>query len=180
MNRLLLPICLLSIFLLAACAGSEGVVEDVDEAVADFDRTAVAIIQPLNGGDLSGRIVFEETEDYVRISGEVHGLSTGKHGFHIHAGMSCEDMGGHYNPEGAPHGSPDEQMHHVGDLGNLVANDDGLARYEALSAAVTLSGPQSVVGHALIVHETEDQYLPQPSGSAGPEIGCGVIELQEE
>ena len=29
----------------------------------------------------------------------VHGMSVGKHGFHIHANGDCTDPGPHFNPE---------------------------------------------------------------------------------
>lgn len=177
MPRLLLPALLTATLLLAACATTEDVVDEIDEEFTG--RTAVAEIEPINGGNLSGRIVFEEVGDYVRISGTVEGLEEGKHGFHIHEGTSCSDRGGHFNPEGYNHGSPNESVHHLGDLGNLVAEEDDSA-YDHLSRVVSLSGSNSVVGHVLVVHQGEDQFIPQPSGSAGTEIGCGVIELQDE
>ncbi len=179
MTRLLLPALLTAALLLAACAPTEDVVDEIDDEFSS--RTAVAEIEPINGGDLSGRIVFEEMGDYVLITGTVGGLTRGKHGFHIHEGTSCSDRGGHFNPEGSAHGSPNESVHHLGDLGNLVAEEDpDDSAYEHISRVVSLSGPNSVVGHALVVHQNEDEYIPQPSGSSGPEIGCGIIQLQDE
>jgi Cu-Zn family superoxide dismutase len=32
-----------------------------------------------------------------------------------------------------------------------------------------------VVGHAIIIHEGPDDFSSQPSGAAGPRIGCGEI-----
>ena len=143
------------------------------------NRTAVAEIQPLQGSDVEGTITFKEAEGGIRISGTVRGLERGKHGFHIHEGTSCENPGGHYSPEGSPHGSPDEPERHVGDLGNLVASEGGTAEYERGDRILTLSGDQSIAGHALIVHRGEDDYVSQPSGAAGPEIGCGIIQVQD-
>lgn len=148
-------------------------------AETDTARTAVATITPIGDEDIAGRITFEETGDFMEVRGTIRGLSEGKHGLHVHAGTTCTERGDHFNPTNAPHGSPDEPstQRHVGDLGNLVAEND-TARYERVDRVIQLSGPQSIAGHVLVVHQGEDLYIPQPSGDSGDQIGCGVIELQ--
>lgn len=138
--------------------------------VASVDLEGIADVE------LGGELTLRQVGDFVRIDGSVHGLSDGKHGLHVHEGASCSERGGHFAPAGHPHGSPDEpSMHrHAGDLGNLVSEGD-TARYHRVDATVKLTGPGSALGHVLVIHRGEDAYLPQPSGSAGDEIGCGVI-----
>ena len=41
----------------------------------------------------------------------------------------CKTAGPHYNPFNITHGGPGKEIRHVGDLGNLVAGEDGLAEY---------------------------------------------------
>jgi Cu-Zn family superoxide dismutase len=38
-----------------------------------------------------------------------------------------------------------------------------------------LSGADSIVGHAVIVHEKVDDLKTQPTGNAGGRLACGVI-----
>lgn len=139
---------------------------------------AFAEISPLTDRNVEGTIVFEEKKDFVKISGTINGLTEGKHGFHVHTGMTCDEPGGHFAPKTDEHGAPTEQAHHLGDLGNLVADSTGTARYEMMDDRLSLNGPQSIVGRALIVHAGEDGFNPQPSGDSGTKIGCGVIELR--
>jgi len=63
----------------------------------------------------------------VHIEGRVQGLTPGKHGFHVHVNGNCSSpdamsAGGHYAPTGGRHGGPTDKEHHMGDLGNIVAD----------------------------------------------------------
>jgi Cu-Zn family superoxide dismutase len=55
------------------------------------------------------------------------------HGFHIHEFGDITDKsqglatGLHYNPHNQPHSCPPTNRRHVGDMGNLVANERGEA-----------------------------------------------------
>jgi Cu-Zn family superoxide dismutase len=40
------------------------------------------------------------------------------------------------------------------------------------------AGPNSVVGHAVILHGNPDDLMTQPSGNAGPRIACGVVAMK--
>ena len=121
------------------------------------------------------------------IKGRIEGLESGEHGFHIHefGDMTdgCASMGGHYNPDNVDHGSLDEG--HVGDLGNVTANDEGVADFTIIAKRVDLMGDRSVVGRGMVIHADRDD-LGQGSdaeslktGNAGDRLACGIIVLKE-
>ena len=64
----------------------------------------------------------------------------------------CSELGPHFNPTGAPHGSMKTQNRHAGDLGNIVAGPDGVARISMFSGKVSLLPEKnSIMGRSLAV-----------------------------
>ena len=69
----------------------------------------------------------------------------------------------------------------AGDLGNIEANDNGVAKVDIKDSHISLSGPLSVVGRSLVVHEDPDDLgqggheLSKTTGNAGGRLACGVI-----
>ena len=82
--------------------------------------------------------------DYVTIKGKITGLTPGKHGLHIHQEgegkltNDCTTAGGHFNPKSKNHGAPTDEDRHIGDLGNIEANDKGEAIFEMTDKYFTL------------------------------------------
>ena len=141
---------------------------------------AICILYPTQGNNVSGTITFTQTEKGVRVVGDIEGLSKGKHGFHIHEFGDCSSAdgmtaGGHFNPEGKIHGAPMSMSRHMGDMGNLEADESGKAHLEYIDVVIKLNGPNSILGKSIIVHQGEDDLKSQPSGNAGPRVACGVI-----
>lgn len=145
-------------------------------------KMAKAIVQPIKGKIVSGIVWFTETKDGVEISADFYGLTPGKHGFHVHEFGDCSShdgssAGAHYNPTKKKHGGPDNSERHIGDFGNIEANENGHAHYKRVDRVIQLSGEHSIIGKSIIIHQDEDDLASQPAGNAGARIGCGMIEL---
>ena len=116
----------------------------------------------LVGDVVKGVVNFEQTgaDSPVRVFGEIKNLQPGSHGFHVHqygdTTNCCISAGDHYNPFGKTHGAPQDDERHVGDLGNVVANEDGVAKFDFTDSLLKLNGPQSIVGRAMVVHADID------------------------
>ncbi len=147
--------------------------------------SAVCILHPTEGNEVSGIVTFTKTDGGITIVANFEGLTPGKHGFHIHEYGDCSRLdgksaGGHFNPDGKKHGAPNSEERHVGDLGNLLANEEGKAYYEMIDTRISFSGPHSIIGRAIIVHAGEDDLTSQPTGAAGSRVACGVIGLAKQ
>ena len=152
----------------------------VVSAQAQSVAKAVAALSPIKGSNVSGTVTFTQVNGGVRIIADVTGLTPGVHGFHIHEFGDCSasdatSAGGHFNPRHMQHGGPDASMRHAGDFGNLEANATGKAHYDRVDKMISLNGPDSIVGHGVIVHEKADDFITQPTGNAGARVACGVI-----
>ena len=143
---------------------------------------ATATIHPTEGNHTHGIVTFEEKSDGLHIHATITGLTPGNHGFHIHeyGDCNCADAtcaGDHFNPTHTHHGSETSCSSHIGDLGNLTADTQGVASYKSINTHARLNGPHSIIGRAVIVHEKEDDLQSQPTGNAGARVGCGVIGI---
>jgi superoxide dismutase, Cu-Zn family len=144
--------------------------------------TAVARLQSTTGNTATGTANFEQIAGKVRVRGEVRGLKpNAEHGFHVHEKGDCSSgngnsAGGHFNPDGKPHGDPGSLAHHAGDFPSLKADSAGVARFNFEATTISLgSGMADVVGKGLIVHANPDDYKTQPTGNAGARLACAVI-----
>jgi Cu-Zn family superoxide dismutase len=158
-----------TIFLLSACGNGE--------------KKAIATIEAKSGSTVSGTVTFIEKDGIVVMKAALSGLSQGNHAIHIHAIGDCsapdgKSAGGHWNPTKKNHGKWMEAPFHIGDIGNLVVGADGTGTIERETDLWSIGGKdatKNVVGHAIIIHEGPDDFSSQPSGAAGPRVGCGEI-----
>ncbi len=145
--------------------------------------TATARMKGADGADM-GTVTIEQGPRGLIIQANVHGLSEGGHGFHIHENGACEPdftaAGGHLNLEGRSHGERAVGGTHTGDLPNIYAGPEGAARADVFTDKATLDGdaPHTLFdadGSAIIIHAGPDDYLDM--ASAGGRVACGVIQL---
>ncbi|MBQ8409626.1 MAG: superoxide dismutase family protein [Clostridia bacterium] len=143
--------------------------------------TAMAILQG-NGNypEIGGRVKFYQLQNGVLTVAEVYGLPSSESncehpifGFHIHEGGRCQgnatdffgNAGMHYNPYGCPH------PYHAGDMPPLFGVS-GSAFSAFLTDRFTVG---DIIGKTVIIHDSPDDFMTQPSGNAGNKIACGEI-----
>jgi Cu-Zn family superoxide dismutase len=157
--------------------GHSAAVQTKDSAIV---TKAIAVLHPTQGSTVTGTVTFTKESAGVRVVADLTGLTPGTHGFHIHEFGDCSapdaaSAGGHFNPGHAPHAGPDADARHAGDLGNITADSAGVAHYERLDPHMSLTGPNSIIGRGVIVHEKADDLTTQPTGAAGGRVACGII-----
>jgi superoxide dismutase, Cu-Zn family len=177
---------LIAAFAIAIGAGCVLGAHTLSDAYAQSDTSvekAIAVLTPTEGNKAEGVVTFTQTDEGVKIVAHISGLTPGQeHGFHIHAygDLTAADgtsAGGHFNPKGTDHGGPHDDKRHVGDLGNIKADDDGHGMYERVDEHVSLdmADPACIIGRGVIVHGGTDDLETQPTGDAGPRIAHGVV-----
>jgi len=150
---------------------------------ATESHTAVVNIEAKSDSSVSGKVTFEEKNGKVIMKASLSGLEPGNHAIHIHAIGDCsapdgKSAGGHWNPTDENHGKWGEAPFHRGDIGNLVADENGNGSVERETDLWCLScndEEKNIIGKAIIIHAGPDDFSSQPSGAAGPRVGCGEI-----
>jgi superoxide dismutase, Cu-Zn family len=142
----------------------------------DLPKVGVAMLLPTATNKVRGTLKLVQQGDDLKITGKINNLTPGEHGFHIHEfgdrrAADGTSAGGHFNPFGHEHGAPGE-MSHVGDFGNIVANEEGVAIVNVVAKNTAL---HFVLGRSFVVHAGVDDLKSQPAGNAGPRVAVGVI-----
>lgn len=163
------------------CESIQTITEDLDTVIAQCELQ--------HSDTVKGTILLMQGPGTATlIKGTITGLTPGKHGFHIHefGDMSegCKSMGAHYNPDDLDHG--DLAQGHVGDLENVVADDNGVATFSITAPRVDLLGDRSVIGRGLVIHADEDDLgkggdaESLKTGNAGDRLACGIIVIRSD
>uniref|UniRef100_A0A7R9PHN9 Superoxide dismutase [Cu-Zn] n=1 Tax=Timema genevievae TaxID=629358 RepID=A0A7R9PHN9_TIMGE len=141
----------------------------------------------LNSSMLESEKSFSKGDTPVKVTGEVTGLSKGLHGFHVHEfgdnTNGCTSAGPHFNPHGKDHAGPTDSDRHVGDLGNIEAGANGVAKVNITDSLISLTGAHNIIGRTVVVHADQDDLgkggheLSKTTGNAGARSACGVIGI---
>lgn len=145
---------------------------------------AMAVISSASGSTVSGEASFIDNGDgTINFELSVKGASPGVHALHLHANGDCSapdatSAGGHWNPAEVDHGARgNSPKFHAGDIDNMIVGVDSAGLIRMTVKGWTIGGPDStnVIGKAIIIHGGADDFTSQPSGAAGPRVGCGVV-----
>lgn len=153
-----------------------------------MEKTPIQAIAVFNDKKIKGTVRFTENLKYnvVQIDIDIEGLKKNAlHGFHVHEGGDltdhCTSMCAHFNPYHKTHGCPGKKNRHVGDLGNLVTDANGCAKYTISDNFIKLRGKSNILGRGLIIHADpddcgeggfEDSLI---TGHSGKRIACAII-----
>ncbi len=149
-----------------------------DHGHEDLPSLGIAKIIPTQGNKVRGILRLVQKGDQLKVIGRIYNLTPGEHGFHIHTfgdqrGGDGKSTGGHYDRHGHDHGAPGAKSH-AGDLGNIKANDEGLAEVNVTVEGTAL---HFILGRAFVIHAAKDDLKSQPSGDAGARVATGVIGI---
>jgi len=194
MKSILIAAGVVTVVALAVVVAFVTATQSDDPAAQTAPASAMEAVVVFNVGTtksgVSGTLVLTQKSgsDPVTITGNLTGLPANSvHGFHVHESGdirgACASTGSHFNPAGNPHAGAMDTVRHVGDLGNIKSNGAGVALIDITDSVISLSGPNSVIGRAFVVHEKEDDLGKGSSpdslktGNAGARLGCGLIGI---
>jgi len=118
------------------------------------------------------------------VEGTIDGLSPGDHGLALHetgdVSRGCASLGDHYNPRNTRHGSPEnvESERHVGDLGNIRADESGRATFRIVDPLIKV---WDIIGRSVVVSSNKDDLglgglaRSKIDGNCGAGVACGII-----
>ena len=165
----------------AGCASSEEGAPSGEGEAKKVSR-ATAYINPRSDSELFGSAIFIREGDQITVQVSIEAAPPGEHAVHIHETGDCSapdatSAGGHWNPTGADHGKWNEAPFHLGDIGNVLAGEDGTGSIMLTTDLWEMGTGETndIMGKAVIVHAGPDDFTTQPTGAAGGRLGCGVI-----
>ncbi len=136
------------------------------------EKVAVAVISEKDGSGLTGKATFAEVNGTVHVRIEIQNASPGLHAAHLHIG-SCTNVGPHWHPMEVPAGTvgvpvaeatPEMPPIGVGEIGNILINEDGTGVLEFTTPLWSLGGAPGtdILGKLILIHETGDTFQTNP------------------
>lgn len=138
-------------------------------------------------GEAIGQVTLTDGPKGVIVRIEAHRFTPGWHAVHFHEKADCSDAmfkaaGSHVHMMApAIHGLLNPAGNDLGDLPNIFAGPDGMARAEFFSPFVAMRGGTQLAnlldadGSALVIHAKADDYMTQPIGGAAERVACAEI-----
>ena len=89
----------------------------------------------------------------------------------------------HFNPYNTLHGDISDNVNnrHVGDLGNILVDSHGNAKYSFNDKIIRLRGKRNIVGRSVVIHADEDDLekplLTDPSHCVFPWLSFVLLSL---
>jgi Cu-Zn family superoxide dismutase len=152
-------------------------------------NNAIAVFE----GQIDGTVKFLKSNNNIQIDINLKGfIPNTEHGFHIHTygdlTKDCGDKNPHFDPYGNNHGGQQSNIRHVGDLGNIKADLDGLVISKILDKYISLDigHPNNIIGRSIFIHEGKDdcglgegEKTKQSliNGNCGKKIAVAVIGI---
>lgn len=164
---------------------------------------AICVLTNVQDNKIKGHIIFDiitrKKKKLMKITIDIQGLKPGKHGFHIHSKGNllegCSSLCSHFNPDNTNHGdiSDSKNNRHAGDLGNIIADENGICKQVLYDDIIKLNGKYNIIGRSVVIHDKEDdlglggldekgdiidkkvQKESLKTGNAGKRIACGII-----
>ncbi len=154
-------------------------------AITAWAKDKAIVVNLQNGqGKSIGTATLTPAAEGVSIKLNVHDLTPGDHGIHVHQTAKCDgpdfkSAGGHFNPDAKKHGLESPDGPHAGDIPNFIVDANGKSKATVIAKGVSLGdGANSVFsggGTALVIHAKADDNKTDPSGNSGDRVACGVI-----
>jgi len=154
----------------------------------NFNTESIKAIAFFSNSSIKGTVKFIETpNDLVLVDVNLEGFEPKTiHGFHVHESgdltSDCDSMCAHFNPYNQTHGGKDDLIRHVGDLGNLEADEEGKVSIQFTDHMIKLRGSEAnIIGRGLIIHADPDDCgkgsFPdsKTTGHSGKRIACAIV-----
>lgn len=151
---------------------------------ASCSTTKSYTVHSKSGTETQGTAIFTQKEKNVEMDLNVYKLTPGAHAVHIHEKGDCSatdasSAGGHWNPSKDDHGKWGAEHFHMGDIGNLIADQNGTGRLIFKTDKWCLNcanDSKNIMNKAIVIHAAKDDFHTQPTGNAGGRVGCVEIK----